>query len=126
MVISVCYAIQNVSLKGMDPLLLYCIFDHTYSKMLFSHNIYKEGGGGGGVGGSGIYSGRPHFLFTSLRKHAYSNILNILQPEKKRIQIKNSDIFSYFCSKHRLLVLVRTTSVSRAEAVLMSTHTLCF
>ena len=28
-----------------------------------------------------------------LRKHAYSNILKILQPEKEKIQIKKSDIF---------------------------------
>ena len=28
-----------------------------------------------------------------LRKHAYSNILKILQPEKENFQIKNSDIF---------------------------------
>ena len=29
----------------------------------------------------------------SLRKHAYSNILKILQPKKENLQIKNSDIF---------------------------------
>ena len=29
----------------------------------------------------------------SLRKRAYSNILKILQPEKEKFQIKNSDIF---------------------------------
>ena len=29
----------------------------------------------------------------SLRKHAYSNILKILQPKKENYQIKNSDIF---------------------------------
>ena len=29
----------------------------------------------------------------SLRKHAYSNILKILQPKKENVQIKNSDIF---------------------------------
>ena len=29
----------------------------------------------------------------SLRKHAYSNILKILQSEKEKNQIKNSDIF---------------------------------
>ena len=29
----------------------------------------------------------------ALRKHAYSNILKILQPKKKNFQIKNSDIF---------------------------------
>ena len=35
--------------------------------------------------------------------------------------------FSYFCSKHRLCVYVRTASENRlAEAVLTSTHNLCF
>ena len=29
----------------------------------------------------------------ALRKHAYSNILKILQPKKENFQIKNSDIF---------------------------------
>ena len=29
----------------------------------------------------------------SLRKHAYSNILKILQPKKENFQIKKSDIF---------------------------------
>ena len=29
----------------------------------------------------------------ALRKHAYSNTLKILQPEKGNFQIKNSDIF---------------------------------
>ena len=32
-------------------------------------------------------------LQLSLRKHAYSNILNILPPENENFQIKNSDIF---------------------------------
>ena len=32
-------------------------------------------------------------LLTSLRKHAYSNILKILQPKNETFQIKNSDIF---------------------------------
>ena len=31
--------------------------------------------------------------FVSLRKHAYSNILKILQPKKENFQLKNSDIF---------------------------------
>ena len=48
---------------------------------------------------------------TTLRKHAYSNILRILQSKKGKFSDKKkSDIFSYFCSKHRLWVLVRTTS----------------
>ena len=29
----------------------------------------------------------------SLRKHAYSNILKILQPKEENFQIRNSDIF---------------------------------
>ena len=42
--------------------------------------------------------------FIPLRKHAYSNILKILPPKKKKKKIsdKNFWYFSYFCSKHRL------------------------
>ena len=54
---------------------------------------------------------RPECLVThimlTLRKHAYSNLLKIVQPKKEKIHIKNSDIFSYIISKHRLWVLVR-------------------
>ena len=32
-------------------------------------------------------------LFITLRTHAYSNIMKILQPKKENVQIKNSDIF---------------------------------
>ena len=32
-------------------------------------------------------------LWRPLRKHAYSNILKILQPKKENFQMKNSDIF---------------------------------
>ena len=46
--------------------------------------------------------------YNILRKHACSNILKISPPKTESFQIKNSDIFSYFCSKHRLWVLVRT------------------
>ena len=42
------------------------------------------------------------FLTTSLRKHAYSNILKFLPTKNENFQIKNSDNFLYFCSKHRL------------------------
>ena len=34
----------------------------------------------------------------TLRKHAYSNILKISPPKNENFQIKNSNIFSYFCS----------------------------
>ena len=44
----------------------------------------------------------------ALRKHAYSSILKILPPENENFQIKFFHIFSYFCSKHILWVLVRT------------------
>ena len=43
------------------------------------------------------------YLF-SLRKHAYSNTLKILPPKNENFQIKNSDTFLYFCSKHKLWV----------------------
>ena len=36
---------------------------------------------------------RNTVMIKSLRKHAYSNILKILPPEKENFQIKNSDIF---------------------------------
>ena len=32
-------------------------------------------------------------LLSTLRKHAYSNILKILPPKNEKFQIKNSDIF---------------------------------
>ena len=49
----------------------------------------------------------------ALRKHVYSNILKISPPKTKKFSDKNSDFFfffSYFCSKHRLWVLVRIAS----------------
>ena len=50
---------------------------------------------------------------TSLRKNACSNILKISPSKPEIFQIKNSDIFLHFCSKHRLWVLVRTASARR-------------
>ena len=44
----------------------------------------------------------------ALRKHVYSNILKILPPKNENFQIKKCLYFAYFCSKHRLWVLVRT------------------
>ena len=51
-------------------------------------------------------------IFT-LRKQVYLNILKILPPKKWKCSDKNSDIFSIFCSKHKLWVLVRTASARR-------------
>ena len=57
-----------------------------------------------------------------LRKHAYSKILKTLPPKKwKKKSVKKFwfffffffFFFSYFCSKHRLWVLVRTASMRR-------------
>ena len=48
---------------------------------------------------------RPHYENMPIQ-----NILKILQPKKEKIQIKKFWYFSYFCSKHRLWVLVRTAS----------------
>ena len=38
-------------------------------------------------------------VYMLLRKHAYSNILKILQPKKENFQIKNSDFFFIFLLK---------------------------
>ena len=48
-----------------------------------------------------------------LQKHAYSNILKILQLKKENFQIKNPDIFHISAQKHRLWVVVRTASARR-------------
>ena len=42
------------------------------------------------------------FFFFALRKHAYSNIMNISPPKTENFQIKNSDIFHISAQKHRL------------------------
>ena len=46
--------------------------------------------------------------FYTLPKHAYSNILKISPPKTDNFQIKTLIFLSYFCSKHRLWVLIRT------------------
>ena len=56
---------------------------------------------------------RIWFYTISLRKHAYSNILKTLQPKKGKFSDKKFWYFSYFFSKHRLWVLVRTASARR-------------
>ena len=62
-------------------------------------------------------------ILNKLRWHGSSHYKYIENFTSKnwKFSDKNSDIFSYFCSKHRLCVFVRT-----AEAVLTSTHNLCF
>ena len=52
-------------------------------------------------------------LSHTLRKHAYSNTLKILPPKNDNFSDKKFWYFSYFCSKHRLWVLVRTASPRR-------------
>ena len=39
---------------------------------------------------------------------------------KRKFSDKDSDIFSYFCSKHRLWVLVRTTSNEYPQSMFLS------
>ena len=54
---------------------------------------------------------------TSLWKHAYSNIQKISPPKTENFQIKKKQnklwYILYFCSKHRLWVLVRIASAMR-------------
>ena len=54
-----------------------------------------------------------------LQKHAYSNILKILQPKKEKFQIKNSDIF-------HIPALNIDCGYSLELPRLTSTHNLCF
>ena len=54
----------------------------------------------------------PWWFVQSLRKHAYLNILKT-SPPKTEFLDRKFWYFSYFCSKHRLLVLVRTASPGR-------------
>ena len=56
---------------------------------------------------------RPDMETQTLRKHAYSNTLKILPPKIGKFSDKKFWYFSYFCSKHRLWVLVRTASARR-------------
>ena len=49
----------------------------------------------------------------SITKTRLFKYIEISPPKIEKIHIKNSDIFSYFCSKLRLWVLVRTASARR-------------
>ena len=74
-----------------------------------------------------IYVEQP----TSLRKHAYSNILKILQPKTGKFPDKNYDIFHISAQNidcgYSLEPPRRGGSCYRlGEAVLTSTHNLCF
>ena len=53
-------------------------------------------------------------FFLTLRKHAYSNILKILQPKQGKFSDKNSNIFH-----------ISAQNID-CEVVLRSTHNLCF
>ena len=54
------------------------------------------GGGGGGEGGGGEAVGVLYFFFVlSLWKHAFSNVLKILQQKKENFQIKNQIFFIF-------------------------------
>ena len=54
-----------------------------------------------------------YFWRCALRENAYSNMLKISSPKNENFQIKKFWYFSYFCSKHRLWVVVRTASTRR-------------
>ena len=65
----------------------------------------------------------PGDFFTTLRKHAYSNILKFSPPKTENFQIKNSDIFHISAQN----IDCRYSSEQPPhEAVLASTHNLCF
>ena len=60
----------------------------------------------------------------SLRKHDYSNILKILPPKNEKFQLKNPNIFHI--SAQNIDCGYSLEPPRRGEAVLTSTHNLCF
>ena len=60
--------------------------------------------------------------YKTLRKHAYSNILKILQPKTGKFSDKKFLYFSYFCSKHRLWFSLEPPRRGGSNAY----HNLCF
>ena len=58
----------------------------------------------------------------TIRKHAYSNIMKILPPKNENFQIKNSDIL-YISAQN---IDCGYSLEPLDEAVLTSTHNLCF
>ena len=54
-----------------------------------------------------------HLIFLPLQKLAYSNVWKISPPKNWNYSDKELWYFSYFCSKHRLWVIVRTALVRR-------------
>ena len=86
---------------------------------------------------TGVYRGINYFSY-SLRNHAYSNILKILPPKNENFRIKNSDIFhvsapnidcGYSLEPPRWggsNEYAQSVSSRNIEAVLTSTHNLCF
>ena len=75
-------------------------------------------GDGVGCGLEDIYSFTPGHLPTQTFTHLITKTrlfkyIEMFTSKNRKFSGKNSDIFSYFCSKHRLWVLVRTVSVRR-------------
>ena len=60
------------------------------------------------ISGDDLYKILSHYENTPIQIYRKFHLKKL-----KKIQIKKSDIFSYFCSKHRLWVLVRTASSRR-------------
>ena len=63
---------------------------------------------------------------SSLRKHTYSNILNILQLKKENFQIKKKSDFFFHISDQNINCGYSLAPPRLAEAVLTSTYNLCF
>ena len=61
----------------------------------------------------------------SLRKHAYSNILKILQTIKEKLQMKILT-FLYSCSKGRLWVFAQSMYFSKIRKIMYTPVNPCF
>ena len=110
---------QYASINNRDVTVLSCKSSFTCPKPTGGYSIYPQISNKHAIHEKTMGDPFQNYLShiemkeCSLRKHAYSNILNILQPKKENFQIKKFRYFSYFCSKHRLWVPVRTASERR-------------
>ena len=104
-------------------------YSHCMSEGLFSFHVYQSNWPTG-TQSINLVKPCPMIIlemfgsYCPLRKHAHLNILKILPPKNEKFQIKNSDIF--YISAQNIDCGYSLEPHRRGEAVLTSTHNLCF
>ena len=105
-------AMKNCMIQNANFVVTTILFTATLGDTITMEVVVEQ------IGRLDLYNQCLFHMPVSLRKHTYSNTLKILPPKIGNFSEKTFWYFSYFCSKHRLWVLI--------EAVLTSTHNLCF